>query len=141
MGAAFLTDASSHLRLPTPLPGTGNSAKYPMRIAKFDYAAMTSDLDHKRQIPLRIRKSLEGPLMPSTTLGPEQSTTMTVDMYHYTAPKRQDRPDIAKYHDTHVPSSSTTTTTTCTTTVADNPCTIRSKFDYRRMNHYFHYDP
>ena len=30
--------------------------------------------------------------MPSMTTGPERSTTMTVDMYHYTALKRQDHP-------------------------------------------------
>ncbi|EMS57057.1 hypothetical protein TRIUR3_21812 [Triticum urartu] len=63
-----------------------------------------------RQVPLRIRKSLEGPPMPSMTTGPERSTTMTVDMYHYTAPKRQDHPGCCQVPLRFRNATSTTTT-------------------------------
>ncbi|EMS63594.1 hypothetical protein TRIUR3_28862 [Triticum urartu] len=63
-----------------------------------------------RQVPLRIRKFLEGPPRPSTTTGPERSTTMTIDMYHYTAPKRQDRPGYCQVPLRFRNATSTTTT-------------------------------
>ncbi|XBJ01136.1 hypothetical protein VPH35_020852 [Triticum aestivum] len=63
-----------------------------------------------RQVPLRIRKFLEGPPRPSTTTGPEQGTTMTVDMYHYTALKRQDRPGYCQVPLRFRNATSTTTT-------------------------------
>ncbi|XBI38230.1 hypothetical protein VPH35_123319 [Triticum aestivum] len=63
-----------------------------------------------RNLPLRIRKSLEGPPMPSMTTGPERSTTMTVDMYHYTAPKRQDHPGCCQVPLRFRNATSTTTT-------------------------------